>query len=109
MKAKIYVPAIAIILSATAMQANASTVKENLKEKVAAMTTEQKEARGEAMKTRIAEIKEINKSDLNRNDRREMRTELKDMNKEAKAIASGGVYITIGGILLIVLILILIL
>ncbi len=109
MKAKIYVPAIALMLSGTAMQANASTVKQNLKESVAAMTAEQKEARGEAMKTRIAEIKEINKSDLSRNDRREMRTELKDMNKEAKAMAGGGVYLTVGAILLIVLILILIL
>jgi len=38
-----------------------------------------------------------------------LRHELKDLNKEARTIGRGGVYISLGGILLIILILILIL
>lgn len=80
-----------------------------MKETVAGMTDEQKQARIETMKNRVQEIKDMNKSELSRADRKEMRTEMKDMNKEAKEIGHGGIYLTLGGIIIIVLILILVL
>ena len=109
MKTKFFFPALVLMLSATCINANASTVKSNMKETVAGMTDEQKAARIEVMKNRVQEIKETKKSELSRADRKDMRTELKTMNKEAKEIGHGGIYLTLGGIIIIILVLILVL
>ena len=60
------------------------------------------------IKSRVEEIKNMDKSNLTREERKELRHELKDMHKEAKVI-SGGVYLSVGAILIIILVLILIL
>lgn len=62
----------------------------------------------EQIKARVEEIKRMDKSNLTREERRELRHELKDMHKEAKAVG-GGVYLSVGAILIIILVLILIL
>lgn len=79
------------------------------KEKIARMTEEEKNARVSAIKSRVEEIRDMDRSNLSKAERKEVRRELRDLNKEAKAIGRGGVYISLGGILLIILILILIL
>ena len=94
----------------TAVQVHASNDgKVALQEKTAAMTDEQKEARIAEIEKRVQEIKDMDKSNLSRLEKKDMRDELRNMNKESKAIGHGGVYLSIGGILLIILVLILIL
>jgi len=79
------------------------------KEKIARMTEEEKNARIAVMKSRVEEIRDMDRSTLSRAERKELRHELKDLNKEAKAMGRGGVYISLTGILIIILILILVL
>jgi hypothetical protein len=62
----------------------------------------------QGLKQRAAEIKAIDKSQLTRLERKDLRKELKDMNKEAKEIGHGGIYISLAGIIIIILLLILI-
>jgi hypothetical protein len=57
---------------------------------------------------RLEEIKSMDKSDLTRVEKRNLRKEVKDIRKEMKA-TSGGVYLSVGAIIIIILLLILIL
>jgi Ribonuclease G/E len=57
---------------------------------------------------RLEEIDSMDKSDLNSAERRELRKEVRDIKKELKEL-SGGVYISVGAAILIVLLLILLL
>ena len=80
-----------------------------LKEMAANMTKEQKEARMAAMKERVKEIKAMDKSQLTREQRKALRTELKNMNAEARSYGHPGVYISVGALIVIILLLIIIL
>ncbi|SMC63890.1 hypothetical protein [Pedobacter africanus] len=71
------------------------------------MTAEQK-AQLDRIKTRVEEIRDMDKSDLSREERKELRKELRELKKEARAM-SGGVYLSVGAIIIIILLLILIL
>ncbi|HWB27723.1 MAG TPA: hypothetical protein VG738_19750 [Chitinophagaceae bacterium] len=66
------------------------------------------ELRVQEMKSRLEEIKNMDKSNLTREERKELRREVKGMRKEAKTM-SGGVYLSVGAIIIIILVLILIL
>lgn len=79
------------------------------KEKIARMTEEEKNARIAVMKSRVEEIRDMDRSTLSRAERKALRHELRDLNKEAKAMGRGGIYISLTGILIIILILILVL
>lgn len=80
------------------------------RETIAGMTTEQKEARMVEMKARVKEIKAMDKSQLTKQDRKALRAELRSMNKEARAMGyAGGVYLSVGALIIIILLLILIL
>ncbi|RYY57773.1 MAG: hypothetical protein EOO09_01380 [Chitinophagaceae bacterium] len=72
------------------------------------MSDEQKAARLEVIRLRAEEIKATDKSTLTRSERKSMKKELKEMNREAKAMR-GGVYLSVGAIIIIILLLILIL
>ncbi|WP_316830843.1 hypothetical protein [Pedobacter aquatilis] len=71
------------------------------------LTTEQS-AQLEKIKTRVEEIREMDKSNLTKAERKALRKELKEMKNQARAI-SGGVYLSVGAIIIIILLLILIL
>ncbi len=58
--------------------------------------------------SRVEEIKAMDKSNLSREERKELRKELKEMKKKARAMG-GGVYLSVGAIIIIILLLILIL
>lgn len=58
--------------------------------------------------SRVDEIKAMDKSKLSKEERKELRKELKEMKKKANAIG-GGVYLSVGAIIIIILLLILIL
>jgi hypothetical protein len=80
------------------------------KEAIANMTKEQKEARFVAMKERVEEIKAMDKSKMTRQDRKALRLELRNMNKEARSMGyTSGIYISVGALIIIILLLILIL
>lgn len=61
-----------------------------------------------ALMDRLEEIESMDKSDLTSSEKRELRKEVRDIKKELKEL-SGGVYISVGAAILIVLLLILIL
>lgn len=75
---------------------------------VTAMTDAEKTARLEEIQSRVAEIKSMDKSSLSKAERKDLRKELRAMNKEAKEM-KGGVYLSVGAIIIIILVLILIL
>lgn len=103
MKKKIYVLATTLLLSVASpavMAHDGNAQKEPL--------TEQQQARMQQIEKRVMEIKNMDKSSLSRQDRKNLRQELVQMKKEAKAM-SGGVYLSVGAIIIIILLLILIL
>lgn len=110
MKNRIFQLAIAMLLSLTTFSANAAAVSNNddLNAKAATMSKEAKEARIKEIEFRVKEIREMDKSTLTRSEKTALKHELKDMRKEAKAMG-GGVYLSVGAIIIIILLLILIL
>lgn len=103
MKKKIYFLATAILLSVASPVVMAKDSKPAEKP-----LTEQQQARLQNIEQRVLEIRKMDKSSLSRQDRKELRKELQEMKKEAKAL-SGGVYLSVGAIIIIILLLILIL
>ncbi|WP_188927682.1 hypothetical protein [Puia dinghuensis] len=76
------------------------------REALANMTEEQKQALVEQMNERVEYIKSMDKSALTKDERKELRTELKGMRKESRQVS--GVYISVGALIIIILLLILI-
>ena len=113
MKKKIYLLMTAMMLSFVAFTSNAATKSDegvNYKEFYANKTVEERNARVEEIKTRVDEIRTMDKSDLTKTERKELRKELRELKKEANAAATGGgVYLSVGAIIIIILVLILIL
>jgi hypothetical protein len=71
-------------------------------------TPETAESRAMHLHNRLEEIKSIDKRTLSHSEKREMRREVRAIKKELAAI-SGGVYLSVGAIILIALLLILLL
>ncbi|OCX53990.1 hypothetical protein BEL04_06855 [Mucilaginibacter sp. PPCGB 2223] len=100
--------AAAVVPTATTSLANYS------KEELNKMSVEEKTARLQEIKDRVNEIKSMDKSTLTHEQKKELRVELREMRKEARAINSsdgmgGGIYLSVGAIIIIILLLILIL
>ena len=110
MKPRMYTAILALLLTVTVTNVQAATADDRnpKKELVGGMTEAQKAARLEEIKSRVNEIKAMDKSTLSRTERKALKKELKDMNKEARAV-KGGVYLSVGAIIIIILLLILIL
>lgn len=112
MKQKMFAPLLAVVLLFCSFVSQATVVTypttSDLKAKVITMTEDQKKARLEAIKMRLLEIKEMDKSTLTREQRKDLKAELRNMTKEAK-LTSGGIYLSVGAIIIIILLLILIL
>lgn len=100
MKKQIYLLLTAVLLASGSVMANEVKSKPAL--------TENQIARVSEITRRVEEIKNMDKSDLSRTERKALRNELLDMKKEVKA-TNGGVYLSVGAIIIILLILILIL
>jgi len=94
-----------LLISAAPAAANISN-NNPAADKTRNLTDEQK-ARIEALTNRVKEIKSLDKSKLTKAERKELRSELKDINKEAKAIQGRGIYISLGALILIALLVIL--
>jgi hypothetical protein len=102
MKKLIYSFALIFMLGISINTVNAATTKDKVE-----MTVDQK-AQLEKITSRVEEIKAMDKSNLSRAERKELRKELKEMKKEARAMG-GGIYLSVGAIIIIILLLILIL
>ena len=109
MSIKTQLIAVTFLFMLNAGTVNASIIADKpSKERTNELTKEQK-ARIDALKRRVEEIKDLDRSKLSKGERKDIRKELKEMNKEAKAIQGKGVYLSIGAIIIIILLLILLL
>lgn len=70
---------------------------------------QEEQVRFTQLQARVLEIKKMDKSHLNSEQRRDMRKELYQIKSEMKGFTSGGVYLSVGAIIIIILVLILIL
>ncbi|MCX2478840.1 hypothetical protein OQY15_07025 [Pedobacter sp. MC2016-15] len=102
MKKLIYSFALIFMLGISMNTVSAATTKDKVE-----MTMEQK-AQLEKITNRVEEIKAMDKSNMSKAERKELRKELREMKKEARAMG-GGVYLSVGAIIIIILLLILIL
>lgn len=103
MKKLMYALSFLVMFFAFEMDASAAS-KKNVKEE---LSPEQKERLSEIEK-RVDEIKEMDFSEMSKEERKEVKNELKDMKVEAKQMG-GGIYLSVGAIIIIILLLILIL
>jgi hypothetical protein len=110
MKRKIYLIAVTMLLTLAAFSSRAATTIDNklTKEAIAGMTPEQKQVRIEEIKQRVNEIRSMDKSHLSRQERKELRVELRGLKHQANELG-GGIYLSVGAIIIIILLLILIL
>lgn len=74
----------------------------------ATATAETTSSRAQQLENRLEEIKSLDRSNLSRTEKKVLRREVREIKKELAAI-SGGVYLSIGAIILIALLLILLL
>lgn len=120
MKIKLYLLTALLMLVFGASATKAATIvpatgtASYSKEELNKMSIEAKTARLQEIKDRVNEIRTMEKSTLTHEQKKELRVELRDMRKEARAINSsdgmgGGVYLSVGAIIIIILLLILIL
>ncbi len=89
-----------------AISANTVSAADKVKEKTE-LTAEQK-VQLERITNRVEEIRHMDKSHLTRTEKKALRKELKEMKAQANAMG-GGVYLSVGAIIIIILLLILIL
>ncbi len=94
-----------LLLFSLTTSAQTSAVKSDPAQQSAATT---EESRSRQLMDRLDNIKKMDRSTLTSSERKDLRKEVKDIRKETKA-ASGGVYLSVGAILLVILVLILIL
>ncbi|MBR9998999.1 MAG: hypothetical protein KFF73_08510, partial [Cyclobacteriaceae bacterium] len=74
------------------------------------MNTEQRQARVNVLENRLRELEAMDLKSLEKRDKKELTKEVKDINRELKRHAtSGGVYISVGVLLLVIILLILLL
>jgi len=96
-----------VLVFTMAISANTVSAADNNDKVKTEMTAEQK-IRLKRITDRVEEIKALDKSDLSKTERKALRKELKELKQEARAMG-GGVYLSVGAIIIIILLLILIL
>lgn len=94
----------AVIMLTLSINTSSASAKAPVKE-----LTEQQQVQLDQIKRRVEEIRDMDKSDLSKSERKELRNELKAMKNQANAVAGGGVYLSVGAIIIILLVLILVL
>lgn len=101
MKKIAYFLSFLFLLTSTSPVAMAKAEKKGKPE----LTAEQ-ELRLEEIQTRLVEIKSMDFGEMSKNELKEVKKELKELNKEAKQ-NGGGIYLSVGAIIVILLVLIL--
>lgn len=87
---------------------SANTVSASEKNKAKTEMTAEQKVQLEKIVNRVDQIKSMDKSHLSRAEKKELRKELRELKSQARAIG-GGVYLSVGAIIIIILLLILIL
>jgi len=105
MKRLIYSLALVLMFS---ISANTVMASDRIEKAKVEMSAEQR-VQFERITNRVEEIRNMDKSHLSRAEKKELRKELKEMKSQARAIGGGGVYLSVGAIIIIILVLILIL
>lgn len=95
---------LSVMLMFTAMVP--ATMAKSPKDKNNPELTAEEQARMVEIENRVEEIKTMTFSDMSKDELRSVKKELKELNKEAKN-ASGGIYLSVGAIIVILLVLIL--
>ncbi|MDZ4682867.1 MAG: hypothetical protein SH848_10050 [Saprospiraceae bacterium] len=72
-------------------------------------TTPVESAEVRVLTARLTEIKEMDRSNMNTSEKKALRKEVRSIKKELKQQASGGVYISVGALLVVILLLVLLL
>jgi hypothetical protein len=70
------------------------------------MDESQMQARYEILEARVLEIQALNLKTLERTERKAVKSELRYINKEMKALGNGGIYISTTALVIIILLLI---
>jgi hypothetical protein len=107
MKPKTYTLLMVILLAITVSNSYASSDVKHPRKARVEMTEEQQAARIAEIRNRVSEIKAMDMSTLTKSERKALKKELRQMNKEARA--TRGVYLSLAAIIIIILLLILIL
>src|ERR1700759_3898105 len=109
MKKTICLFAITLMLCIVSAAANAEAGRDTIpsKEAIAAMTPGQKQARVDQIKTRITQIKALDKSHMTKVDRKAYRAELKALKQETKMYDV--LYLGVGALVILILLLLIIL
>ncbi len=71
-------------------------------------TNSTENTRAQVLTQRLEDIRGMNKSEMTRLEKKSLRNEVKDIKKEMK-VMSGGVYLSVGAIIIVILLLILLL
>lgn len=110
MKRSIHLLAITLMLSFPSAAVSANTISDiKSNETEVPLTKEQKELRLKEISRRVEEIRAMDKSDLSKQERKELRKELRELKEQARPITGGGIYLSVGAILLIILALLILL
>jgi len=108
MKKKVYLLSTVLMLAFSTSQLKAATVITEPVAKEVSLTDAQKQEKLQAIKERVEAIKAMDKSQLSKEQRQGLKAELKTMKAQAKGLG-GGIYLSVGAIIIIILLLILIL
>ncbi len=108
MKKKVYLLSTVLMLAFSTSQLKAATVITEPVAKEVSLTDAQKQEKLQAIKERVEAIKAMDKSQLSKEQRQGLKAELKTMKAQAKGLG-GGIYLSVGAIIIIILVLILIL
>lgn len=98
-----------VALCAASVAAHATVKTDTIpsKEAIAAMTPQERQAHVEQIKTRIAEIKALDRSQMTRADRKAYRAELKNLKDETKVYDV--LYVGIGALVIVIILLLILL
>lgn len=102
MKKLVYFLSVMFLMAAFVPASSAKTLKKENPE-----LTEEQQARLVEIENRVEEIKSSDFSEMSKEERKETRDELRELKKETREIG-GGVYLSVGAIIIILLILILV-
>ena len=106
MRKLIYTLSTAFFVSAFSGSAFATMEKASVKQET--LSAEQ-QAQLNKIEQRVQEIKSMDKSNLTRAERKELKKELRQMNQQTREMLGGGVYLSVGAIIIIILVLIILL
>ena len=98
-----------LLMLVAVMSLTFNPVQASVAEVATPVETAAVEAHVQALTSRLNEIKEMDKSDLSRSEKKELRSEVKSIKADLKSSGNGGIYLSVGAIIIIVLLLILLL